>query len=100
MGRHHDLPSGPQKHPPAHIPAADEFANRLAAKIGGLESGLDFEVINRTASAHFIGGILIGDSPEKGVVASRRGAVQRGPSAKPLPTYEVREQQGEIAVRA
>jgi nitrite reductase/ring-hydroxylating ferredoxin subunit len=28
------------------------------------------------------------------------GAVQRGPSSKPLPTYEVREQQGEIAVRA
>lgn len=28
------------------------------------------------------------------------GAVQRGPSTKPLPTHQVREQQGEIAVRA
>lgn len=54
--------------PPTHIPAADEFAKRLAAKIGGLESALDFEVINRTASAHFIGGIPIGNSAEKGVV--------------------------------
>ncbi|MGO4395498.1 Rieske (2Fe-2S) protein [Variovorax sp. M-6] len=27
------------------------------------------------------------------------GAVQRGPSTRPLPTYEVREQDGEISVR-
>jgi len=27
------------------------------------------------------------------------GAVQGGPSARPLPTYEVREQDGQIAVR-
>ncbi|MDM0068825.1 GMC family oxidoreductase [Variovorax sp. J31P207] len=54
--------------PPTHIPAADEFAKRLAAKMGGLESALDFEVVNRTASAHFIGGIPIGDASDKGVV--------------------------------
>ena len=54
--------------PPRHIPVADEFAVRLAQKMGGREAALDFEVINRTASAHFIGGMPIGEKIEQGVV--------------------------------
>jgi cholesterol oxidase len=59
---------GPGAAPPRHIPAADEFADRLARKMGGREAGIDFEVINRTASAHFIGGMPIAETSEKGVV--------------------------------
>jgi cholesterol oxidase len=54
--------------PPKHIPVADEFADRLAKKMGGREAALDFEVINRTASAHFIGGMPIAEHADKGVV--------------------------------
>ena len=40
----------------------------MAAKMGSGEGALPFEVINRTASAHFTGGIPIGDSSESGAV--------------------------------
>jgi cholesterol oxidase len=40
----------------------------MAAKMAGREGALPFEVINRTASAHFTGGIPIGDSSESGAV--------------------------------
>ena len=59
---------GPGQPPPRHIPIADEFADRLARKMSGHEAALDFEVVNRTASAHFIGGIPIGETIETGVV--------------------------------
>jgi cholesterol oxidase len=55
--------------PPAvHIPIVEEFVDRMAAKMDGHEGALPFEVINRTASAHFTGGIPIGDSSESGAV--------------------------------
>ena len=50
--------------PSVHIPIVEEFVDRMAAKMGGREGALPFEVINRTASAHFTGGIPIGDSSE------------------------------------
>ena len=59
---------GPGDAPPRHIPVADEFADRLARKMGGREAAIDFEVINRTASAHFIGGMPIAEKIEQGVV--------------------------------
>jgi cholesterol oxidase len=40
----------------------------MAAMMGGREGALPFETINRTASAHFTGGIPIGDSAETGAV--------------------------------
>ena len=46
----------------------EEFVDRMATKMDGREGALPFEVINRTASAHFIGGIPIGDSSESGAV--------------------------------
>jgi cholesterol oxidase len=54
--------------PSVHIPIVEEFVDRMAAKMGGHEGALPFEVINRTASAHFTGGIPIGDSSESGAV--------------------------------
>ncbi len=54
--------------PSVHIPVAEEFADRLAKKIDSRQGALLTEVINRTASAHFIGGIPIGDSSTSGAV--------------------------------
>jgi len=58
--------SGPA--PQVHIPVVEAFADRLAKKMHGEQSALWTEVINRTASAHFIGGITIGETAAKGVV--------------------------------
>ena len=54
--------------PPVHIPIVEEFADRLANKMNARQEALAFEVINRTASAHFIGGIPIGDTNQSGAV--------------------------------
>ena len=54
--------------PSVHIPIVEEFVDRMAAKMDGHEGALPFEIINRTASAHFTGGIPIGDSSETGAV--------------------------------
>ena len=54
--------------PSVHIPVIEEFVDRLAGKMGSREGALLFEVINRNASAHFVGGIPIGDSSESGAV--------------------------------
>jgi cholesterol oxidase len=58
--------SGPP--PSVHIPIVEEFVDRMATKMDSGEGALPFEVINRTASAHFTGGIPIGDSSEAGAV--------------------------------
>jgi cholesterol oxidase len=54
--------------PPVHIPIVEDVVDRVARKMHGREAALLFEVINRNASAHFIGGISIGDSSESGAV--------------------------------
>jgi cholesterol oxidase len=54
--------------PSVHIPIVEEFVDRMAAKMDGHEGALPFEVVNRTASAHFTGGIPIGDSSDTGAV--------------------------------
>ncbi len=51
-----------------HIPIVEEFVDRMTAKMDGHEGALPFEVVNRTASAHFTGGMPIGDSSESGVI--------------------------------
>ena len=43
---------GSGEQPSVHIPVAEEFARRLAAKMDSDERGLSFELLNRTASAH------------------------------------------------
>ena len=59
---------GRGKPPSVHIPVVEEFADRLARKMDSREGALLFEVINRTATAHFTGGIPIGDSSRTGAV--------------------------------
>jgi cholesterol oxidase len=54
--------------PSVHIPVVEDFVDRLAKKLDSREGALLTEVINRNASAHFVGGIPIGDSTENGAV--------------------------------
>jgi cholesterol oxidase len=54
--------------PSVHIPVVEEFADRLAKKMDGREGALVFEAINRTATAHFTGGIPVADSSKSGAV--------------------------------
>ena len=63
------LRSRPSGTPPSvHIPVAEEFVDRLATKLDSDEGALLTEVINRNASAHFVGGIPIGDTSAHGAV--------------------------------
>jgi cholesterol oxidase len=54
--------------PSVHIPVIEDFVDQVARKMDSHEGALLFEVINRNASAHFVGGIPIGDSSESGAV--------------------------------
>lgn len=54
--------------PSSHIPVVEDFADRLARKMHSDEAALWFEVVNRTASAHFIGGMSIAERADHGVV--------------------------------
>jgi cholesterol oxidase len=53
---------------PSWIPLANDVARRYAEKIGGDAMMLASDLAARPATAHFIGGATIGDSPETGVV--------------------------------
>ena len=46
----------------------EDFVDRVAKKMDSGEGALLFEAINRNASAHFVGGIPIGESSESGAV--------------------------------
>jgi cholesterol oxidase len=54
--------------PPVHIPVIEDFVDRVAKKLDSGEGALLFEAINRNASAHFVGGIPIGEDSESGAV--------------------------------
>jgi cholesterol oxidase len=51
-----------------HIPVIEDFVDQVARKLDSREGALLFEAINRNASAHFVGGIPIGESSETGAV--------------------------------
>lgn len=53
---------------PSWIPSANKAVRVLAEKIGGKPMGNLGEVINAPMTAHFVGGCVIGDSVETGVV--------------------------------
>jgi cholesterol oxidase len=53
---------------PTWIPAANEAMRRIAAKIGGFPLNSVGEMVDIPMTAHFLGGCVIGDSPESGVV--------------------------------
>lgn len=53
---------------PTWIPAGNEATRRLAAKIDGVAGGTWGELFNIPLTAHFLGGAVIGTSPENGVI--------------------------------
>jgi cholesterol oxidase len=54
--------------PPVHIPVIEDFVDQVAKKLDSRQGALVFEAINRNASAHFVGGIPIGESSDAGAV--------------------------------
>src|SRR4051812_9755233 len=53
---------------PTWIPVANAAARQLADNIGGTPGGTWGDLMNVPMTAHFIGGCVIGDSPDTGVV--------------------------------
>jgi cholesterol oxidase len=53
---------------PAWIPAANETMRRIAANIGGFPLSSAGEVVDIPMTAHFLGGCVIGDSADTGVI--------------------------------
>ena len=51
-----------------YIPAANEVVRRIAAKRGGIPGGHIGDLIGAPFTAHFVGGCVIGDSSESGVI--------------------------------
>ena len=57
------------EHPNAtYIPAANEVVERIAKKYGGIAGGSYGDLIGAPFTAHFVGGCVIGDSAENGVI--------------------------------
>ena len=53
---------------PTWIPIAHDIARRFAARVKGGPRGVIMDVFNIPSTAHYIGGAVIGDSPETGVI--------------------------------
>ncbi len=53
---------------PSWIPLANEVARRVAAKVGGDATSLASDLVGSPATAHYVGGAVIGDSAATGVV--------------------------------
>jgi cholesterol oxidase len=53
---------------PTYLPVANEVARKIADRIDGDPMGSVGELIDLPMTAHFIGGAVIGSSPERGVV--------------------------------
>jgi cholesterol oxidase len=53
---------------PDWIPLAHQIGREYAAKVDGVTTALGTDVLNIPATAHYIGGCTIGDSPATGVV--------------------------------
>ncbi|MEZ0092141.1 GMC family oxidoreductase N-terminal domain-containing protein [Streptacidiphilus sp. EB129] len=53
---------------PKWIPAAEESARAVAGEINGYAGSGVSDLLGRTLTAHFLGGCVIGDSPERGVI--------------------------------
>ncbi len=57
---------------PTFIPAANEFADKFARQVGGVAMSMLPEILfNVPGTAHCLGGCVIADSPENGVVDYR-----------------------------
>jgi len=53
---------------PSWIPAGNEATRRIADKIDGVAGGTWGEIFNIPLTAHFLGGVVIGDGPDTGVI--------------------------------
>lgn len=53
---------------PTWIPVGHDVVRRIARRIGGFAGGGWNDVFNIPMTAHFLGGAVIGDSPETGVI--------------------------------
>ncbi|MFC4057815.1 GMC oxidoreductase [Planomonospora corallina] len=53
---------------PTWIPAGHTFVRHAAEEIGGMPGGSWLDLFDIPATAHFLGGCAIGDSPENGVI--------------------------------
>jgi cholesterol oxidase len=53
---------------PTWLPVANDVVRRLARRIGGVPGGTIGEIANIPMTAHIIGGAVIGDSPQTGVI--------------------------------
>ncbi|HEU5061537.1 MAG TPA: GMC family oxidoreductase [Solirubrobacterales bacterium] len=63
----------PEKPNPTFIPVANEAAEWLAERTGGVaQSSVTEALLNVPTTAHILGGAVIGHSPEDGVVDSRQ----------------------------
>lgn len=51
-----------------YIPAANETARRIANRYGGIAGGHIGDLVNAPFTAHFVGGCVIGETIEKGVI--------------------------------
>jgi cholesterol oxidase len=51
-----------------YIPAANEVARRIAENNGGIAGGHIGDLVNAPFTAHFVGGCVIGDSVQSGVI--------------------------------
>ncbi|HUR87210.1 MAG TPA: GMC family oxidoreductase [Solirubrobacteraceae bacterium] len=62
----------PLKPNPTFIPVANEAAEWIAGRVGGIpQSSVTEALANIPTTAHILGGVVIGRSPEEGVVDSR-----------------------------
>ncbi|GEP35002.1 putative cholesterol oxidase ChoD [Nocardioides szechwanensis] len=53
---------------PSWLPVAHDIARRYATRIGGRPMNLATDLLGRPATAHYVGGAVIGDTAESGVV--------------------------------
>jgi cholesterol oxidase len=63
----------PERPNPTFIPVANEFAEWLAARTGGIaQSSIMEAAANIPSTAHILGGAVIGSDPSSGVVDARQ----------------------------
>ena len=53
---------------PTYLPVAQDVVRRAAARMGGIAAGSVFENLDRSLTAHFVGGCTIGADRESGVI--------------------------------
>ncbi len=68
FGWHLTSTNDPLKPNATYIPAANEVVKRIAAKHDGIAGGHIGDLIDAPFTAHFVGGCVIGDSPDHGVI--------------------------------